>query len=178
MATTEGPGAGDAAGGIDLVDRVRNVIDANAYMVLGTADASGRPWVSPVFYAADEYRDLYWISSPDVTHSRNIAVRPDVSIVIFDSRAAVGTGAAGAVYMAANATEIPQAELDETLAGAPSFARHGGRDFSPLDLRPPAPYRLYRATVTERSVLCPRAPGEPCADHGLRHDHRTVVLLA
>jgi hypothetical protein len=178
MATTEGPGTGDAAGGTDLGGRVRNVVDANAYMVLGTADASGRPWVSPVFYAADEYRDFYWISSPDVTHSRNIAVRPDVSIVIFDSRAAVGTGAAGAVYMAASATEIPQAELDETLAGAPSFARHGGRDFPLVDLRPPAPYRLYRATVTERSVLCPREPGEPCADHGLRHDHRTPVLLA
>ena len=78
-----------------------------------------------MFYAADEYHNFYWISSPDVTHSRNIAVRPDVSIVIFDSRSAVGPGAAGAVYIAASATEIPQAELDRTPAGAPSFARHG-----------------------------------------------------
>jgi hypothetical protein len=177
MASTAGPGADDATGGTDLEDLVRRVVDANAYMVLGTADASGRPWASPVFYAADACRDFYWVSSPDVNHSRNIAVRPDVSIVIFDSRAAVGTGGASAVYMAADGIEIPQAELDETLAGAPTFARHGGRDFPADDLRPPAPYRLYRATVAEHSVLCPRAPGEPCADHGLRTDHRTRVRL-
>jgi Pyridoxamine 5'-phosphate oxidase len=179
MATTEEPGTGDAddTEGADLGDLVRNVVEANAYMVLGSADASGRPWVSPVFFAATGCRDLYWVSSPDVTHSRNIAVRPDVSIVIFDSRAAVGTGAAGAVYMTARATEIPGADLDRTLAAAPSFNRHGGRDFAPADLRPPAPYRLYRATVTEHSVLCPRASGEPCAEHGLRHDHRTRVRL-
>lgn len=178
MASTEGRPTGDAAAGTDLGDLVRSVVDANAYMVLGTADAGGRPWVSPVFYAADDYRDFYWMSSPDVTHSRNIAVRPDVSIVIFDSRAAVGTGGAGAVYMEAGAAEVPQAELDRTLAGAPSFARHGGRDVPLEDLRPPAPYRLYRATATQHSVLCPRAPGEPCAEHGVRHDHRTRVLLA
>lgn len=36
---------------IDVV--ARGVVDANRYMTLGTADASGRPWVSPVWYAAD-----------------------------------------------------------------------------------------------------------------------------
>lgn len=177
MRTTKGPGPEDSARGTDLEDHVQRVIDANVYMVLGTADESGRPWTSPVFYAADACRVFYWISSPDVTHSRNIAARPTVSIVIFDSRAPVGTGGAVAVYMTATATQVPQAELDQTLAVAPSFARRGGRDLSPVDLRPPAPYRLYRATVTEHSVLCPRLAGEPCADHSVHHDHRTRVLL-
>jgi pyridoxamine 5'-phosphate oxidase-like protein len=39
-------------------------------MTLATADERGRPWVSPVFYAVDGYRDFYWISSPEVTHYR------------------------------------------------------------------------------------------------------------
>ena len=118
------------------------------------------------------------MSSPDVTHSRNIAVRPEVSIVIFDSRAAVGTGNESAVYMTARATVVAPADLEEVLAGAPSFARHGGRAVGPDDLRAPAPYRLYRATATEHSVACPRRAGEPCSRHGLRYDHRTRVVLA
>jgi nitroimidazol reductase NimA-like FMN-containing flavoprotein (pyridoxamine 5'-phosphate oxidase superfamily) len=178
MTTSEDQGPEDLPAGTDLEDQVRRVIDANLYMVLGTADESGRPWTSPVFYAADRYRTFYWISSPDVSHSRNIATRPDVSIVVFDSRAPVGTGGARAVYMTATAAQVPRAELDRALAAAPSFAGRGGRELTPVDLRAPAPYRLYRATVTEHSVVCPRSAGEPCADHGMTYDHRTQVRLA
>ena len=68
------------------------IIDANHYMTLGTADADGRPWVSPVYYAAEGYAELFWVSCPDVTHSLNLAARPDLSIVIYDSRLPVGAG--------------------------------------------------------------------------------------
>jgi Pyridoxamine 5'-phosphate oxidase len=102
----------DPMGGADLADFVTKVVDDNVYLVLGTADRAGRPWVSPVFYAAEAYRDFYWISSPDVIHSRNLAVRPKVTIVVFDSRAPVGMGGARAVYMAATATEVPADDLD------------------------------------------------------------------
>jgi hypothetical protein len=57
----------------DLDAVARDILDANRYMTLGTADAGGHPWVSPVFFAADGYHDLYWISSPEATHSRNLA---------------------------------------------------------------------------------------------------------
>ena len=36
---------------MDLDYVARAIIDANRYMVLGTADEGGRPWVSPVYYA-------------------------------------------------------------------------------------------------------------------------------
>lgn len=163
--------------GADLEDIVRKVVDDNVYMVLGAADRVGRPWVSPVFYAAEAYRDFYWISSPEVTHSRNVAVRPEVSIVVFDSRAPVGTGGARAVYMAATATEVAAEDLDRALAIYPGFAERGGRELAPTDLRPFASYRLYRAKVTEHSVICPRPAGTPCAEHGLDYDHRTQVRL-
>ena len=159
----------------DLDAVARAILDANHYMTLGTADAAGHPWVSPVFFAADDYRDLYWISSPEATHSRNLAARPELSIVVFDSRAAVGAGDETAVYMAGTAFEVPPADLEHTLGAFPGFVGRGGREFRAADLRSPAPYRLYRAAVTAHFMLCPSAAGEPCERHGLRYDHRTQL---
>ena len=130
----------------DLDAVARAILDANHYMTLGTADADGRPWVSPVFFAADRYRDLYWISSPEATHSRNLAARPELSIVVFDSQAPVGTGQA--VYMAATAAELSGAELDQGLQVYPGERglAAGARAKTPPDVLAPSLYRLYRAT--------------------------------
>jgi Pyridoxamine 5'-phosphate oxidase len=76
----------------DLAAMARAIIDANLYMVLGTADAAGLPWVSPVYYAPAGYRDFIWVSSPDSRHSQNIQARRDVGIVIFDSSVPIDTG--------------------------------------------------------------------------------------
>ena len=78
----------------DLVVVAKTIIDSNLYMTLGTADEAGRPWVSPVYYATAEYGEFFWVSSPEATHSLNLAARPQLAIVIFDSRAPVGTGEA------------------------------------------------------------------------------------
>jgi hypothetical protein len=130
-----------------------------------------------VFYASHACREFFWISSPQVTHSRNLAERPQVSIVVFDSRAPVGSGGSTAVYMAGAAAVVPEDEVGRSLAVSTDFAARGGREITAADVRSPAPYRLYRATVTEHSVLCPRHAGVPCADHGLDYDHRTPVDL-
>ena len=143
----------------DVADMVRSIIDGNVYMVLGTADEAGRPWVSPVFYASHTCREFFWISSPEVTHSRNLAERPQVSIVIFDSRAPVGSGGSTAVYMAGAAAVVREEDVERSLAVSTDFAGRGGREITAADVRSPAPYRLYRATVTEHSVLCPRPAG-------------------
>src|ERR687891_376250 len=87
----------------------RAVIDANLYMVLGTAGEDGRPWVTPVYYSAGGYTDFYWVSRPEAVHSRNIAARPQVSIVIFNSQTPIGT--AQAVYMSGVAEEVTRADL-------------------------------------------------------------------
>ena len=72
----------------------RAVIDANLYMVLGTAGEQGWPWVTPVYYSAGGYTNFYWVSRPDATHSRNIAASSQVSIVIFNSQTSIGTAGA------------------------------------------------------------------------------------
>jgi uncharacterized protein YhbP (UPF0306 family) len=138
----------------------RSLIDTNMYMALGTADETGRPWVSPVYYAADRYTDFYWVSGPDTTHSRNLAGRAEVCIVIFDSQAPIGTGQA--VYMNASAEEVTSAELHQ---GVDVFSRrstaHGGREWTLDDVRPPAFHRLYRATAAQHWVLDPDVhPGD------------------
>ena len=94
----------------DLGAIARGIIDANLYMVLGTADETGRPWVSPVYYAAAGYSEFFWVSSPEATHSRNIVARPQVSIVVFDSQVPIGTGQG--VYMSAVAEKLEDDDLD------------------------------------------------------------------
>ncbi|MGH8894990.1 MAG: pyridoxamine 5'-phosphate oxidase family protein [Actinomycetes bacterium] len=142
----------------------RDIIDDSRYMVLATADESGRPWASPVYFAADGYREFFWVSSPEATHSRNIAVRGQVSIVVFDSGAAIGTGQA--VYMAARAELVAD---DDLVRGTEVFSRrsvaHGARPWATDDVRPPAALRLYVATVSEHWVLA--KDGSP--------DHRVPV---
>jgi len=54
------------------------------------------------------------VSSPEVTHSRNIAVRPEVGIVVFDSQAAIGTGQG--VYMSAAAELLEGGEWEHDFA--------------------------------------------------------------
>jgi len=139
----------------DFSDMARDIIESNRYMVLGTADEAGVPWVTPVWYAQSGYRRFIWISSPDRRHSRNVTVRPEVSIVIFDSRVAVGS--ARAVYMSARAEEPSGAELERDVAffDAAGAAQGLPRRWALEDMVAPAPYRLYRATVSQHWVLDP-----------------------
>jgi hypothetical protein len=159
----------------DLPAVARAIIDANVYMTLGTADAAGRPWASPVFYASSEYREFYWMSSLEATQCRNIAARPEVSIVIFDSRIPVGSGQA--VYMSAIAGQVPNDEIARGIEIYPGPAERGARTITADRVRPPGPYRLYRARVTQHSVLCPLSGPQPCPEHGRTSDHRTIVTL-
>jgi nitroimidazol reductase NimA-like FMN-containing flavoprotein (pyridoxamine 5'-phosphate oxidase superfamily) len=139
---------------LDLGAIARAIIDSNLYMTLGTADEAGRPWVSPVYYVHEGYANFYWVSSPDATHSRNLAARPEVSIVIFDSTIPVGSGQG--VYVRAVAEELTGTDLDRGIA---VFSRrseaHGAGEWNPEDVRPPARHRLYRATASEHFVLGP-----------------------
>ena len=88
----------------DSVATAKAIIDANLYMVLGSADERGRPWVSPVYYAHVDYREFIWVSRPETLHSNNLAARPQISLVIFDSSVRVATGPGGEVAAPAEET--------------------------------------------------------------------------
>jgi hypothetical protein len=78
-----------------------------------------------------------------------------VSIVIFDSQ--VAEGSAEAVYMSARAEELSGADLERDVAffDAASQAQGLTRRWALEDMLSPAPYRLYRATVSRHWVLDP-----------------------
>ena len=97
----------------DLAELARRVIDETKYMALGTADETGHPWVSPVWFACEDHRHFHWVSTHDTRHSRNIAARPEVALAIYDPSVAIG--AAAAVYINANAQELTGAELEHGL---------------------------------------------------------------
>jgi len=139
----------------DFRDMAQNVIESNRYMVLGTADEAGVPWVTPVWFAQSDYRRFIWVSSPDRRHSRNIRARPELSIVIFDSQVPVGS--ARAVYMSARAEELSGADLERDIAVFDTAGQAQGlsRRWALEDVLAPAPYRLYRATVSQHWVLDP-----------------------
>jgi nitroimidazol reductase NimA-like FMN-containing flavoprotein (pyridoxamine 5'-phosphate oxidase superfamily) len=157
-------GRGDPVGSAEQT--VRDIIEASRYLVLATADATGRPWSSPVYFAHIGVAEFFWVSSPDVTHSRNIAVRPEVGIVVFDSQAEIGTGQG--VYMSGVARLL---EPDRSAAGMEAFSRrsqaHGGGRWTSEDVRPGTGLRLYQATVDAHSILA--KDGRP--------DHRVPVRL-
>jgi nitroimidazol reductase NimA-like FMN-containing flavoprotein (pyridoxamine 5'-phosphate oxidase superfamily) len=137
----------------DLGALARSIIDSNRYMTLATADEQGSPWASPVWYSPVEYREFLWVSSPEARHSRNLAARPELAIVIFDSHEAGGWKA---LYMSAVAEQLAEAEVDDAIH---VFSRHGEaqglRAWTREDVVPPARHRLYRATVSEHFVLDP-----------------------
>jgi hypothetical protein len=141
----------------------REIIDGSLYMVVATSDPTGQPWASPVYYAASSYRDFFWVSEPDATHSINLRDRREVGIVIFDSSVPIGKGQG--VYVLGVARELP---AHETAEGIEIFSRrsagHGGVEWSVEDVSPPARHRLYQATAEAIYVLD-------------EHDHRVEVSL-
>jgi nitroimidazol reductase NimA-like FMN-containing flavoprotein (pyridoxamine 5'-phosphate oxidase superfamily) len=136
----------------ELAAGARGLIDANRYLTLATADGDGRPWATPVWYAHQGYTDFFWVSRPDARHSRNLAVRREVGMVIFDST--VPEGEAQAVYVEALAEEVGEAEREEGIAIVSRRSQaHGAGEWRVEDVSAPAPHRLYRARAAQHFVL-------------------------
>ena len=138
--------------GADYAATARGIIDANGYLTLATADADGTPWATPVWFAPERYTDFIWLSRTSTRHSANIARRPEVGIVVFDSTVPISTGQA--VYVEAVAGEVPDAELEAAVAlySARAVAA-GGRPWQVAHVVAPAPFRLYRARARALYVL-------------------------
>lgn len=143
--------AGDGVSrGIDLWPTVHPLLAANSYLVLATADAEGRPWVTPLFFALLDEEHLVWVSSPDSRHSQNLGVRARAAATVFDSHAAIGR--AEAVYLEVTASMLKDNRLavacERLNARLPPAQQLG-----PDDIGPGAELRVYQARVTEFSVL-------------------------
>lgn len=101
------------ADAVDVATLAEQIVTDLRYVVLATADAAGLPWASPVYFAHRGLEEFYWVSAPGSTHSHNISERPEVSLVAFDSRRAVGTGRG--VYARGRAQPVPGSEIGAAL---------------------------------------------------------------
>ena len=153
------PAPGTPASAVALVERARELLGENQYLTLATADDSGTPWSSTVWYAASFPSprpegltvQFIWLSMPEAQHSRNLAQRPEVGISIFDSTQPAGTG--DGLQFAARASLVPSARLDQaTEAFSKASLAAGGEPWTRDQLEEPAAPRLYIAR-TERAYL-------------------------
>ncbi len=139
-------------------DIAREILRARSYVVLATADADGVPWASPVWFAMESYEELYWVSYPDARHSQNIAARPQIAMVVFDSTVAPGSGQG--VYMTATAaTPTDPGEIERGIGVfSRESAREGAGEFGLDEVTGQARLRLFRASVQECWILDPDSP--------------------
>jgi hypothetical protein len=153
----------------DLGEMARHVIDTNRYLTLGTTEPDGRSRLSPVYFTHVDYRDFYWVSSPAAHHSMNIAARPEIAIVIFDSTAPIGQGQA--VYVSAQASVVAGDELSQRCVEAFARVDPGAKRFGPHELSGGAVLRLYCARAISHEV---HIPGRDPV-HGAGVDTRRLV---
>ena len=147
---TEDPGS--TAADEDRMGVARSVVDANRFMTLATADERGTPWATPVWFASPDGRRFLWVSLPTTRHSLNIALRPDVAIVLYDSRTTPAERQA--VYVEATAGEVAADELDEGIGiFSAESSSQGLSAWSRDDVSAPARFRLFQATATAMFVL-------------------------
>jgi nitroimidazol reductase NimA-like FMN-containing flavoprotein (pyridoxamine 5'-phosphate oxidase superfamily) len=133
----------------DLEAIARSIVDTNRFMALGTTDASGTPWVSPVWYAPVSYREYVWASRPGTRHFRNLAERPQVAIAIYDSHR---PGDWAAFYMAGVAAEVDDVDAALAVFNRRSAAQ-GLRAWSRDEVVTGGEFRLYRAAISAQFVL-------------------------
>jgi len=147
-----------------MEEKAKSIITANLYMTIASADESGKPWSSPVFFACDDNYNLYWVSYTEATHSKNIRSRKEVDIVIFDSTAEEGEG--DGVYFDAEAFEV--ADLDEIKHGMDYLGQKVQLDEykvkSTDEVTGSAPWRIYVARPKKISTLSGTTVNGQCVD--------------
>ena len=105
-----------------------------------------------MWFARRDERRFLWVSRPTTRHSRNIAARPDVAIVIYDSQTTPDERQA--VYIEATATELDGEDLDEGIAAFSRESLSQGLSEWPWErVTGPAPFRLYQATASAWFIL-------------------------
>lgn len=124
------------------------LIEATRHMTIATANTSGKPWNSPVFFVYDEKFTLYWVSFIDAVHSINIRARPQVAITILGTPPDhYGDG----VYIDAEAVELNDVrEVERTIQVLRRRPRESKFTVnSPTDVLGAAVWRVYKAIPKE-----------------------------
>ncbi len=120
------------------MDKIAQLLSSVRYMTISTVDEEGMPWAAPVWYAHRDGNLYYW-SSANSQHQKNIVLNPEVYITIFDSQAAEGEGFG--LYARSTVKELGEENVAEAIEAYNSTTNIFKLDRSIcLD---PAPTRLF-----------------------------------
>lgn len=141
------------------------------YAALATADSQGDPWNTPVFCAYDKLGRIYWSSHIESMHSKNIAQRPQIFIVLYNSKAGKGEGTG--LYIKAGVDVLT--DIDEIKEALVLLGKRRGKSFDhPEKFVANAQQRLYRATPHKAWIN----DAEQDADGDFIKDYRIEVSLS
>lgn len=124
-----------------MEEKARTILTKVKYATLATASAEGKPWNSPVFCTYDDAWNIYWQSSPESVHSKNIMQSGRVFIVVYDSTSDEGEG----VYLQCTALVLSdEAEIRHALY---LLGERRGEPYARTDkFQARGPQRIFRAT--------------------------------
>lgn len=150
----------DDEGHAEVVRRCRELVEAQQYLTMATADSDGTPWATTVWYAVgslpgDPDPHLLWLSLVDARHSANLAARPRLGLSIFDSTQPGGTGLG--LQMAGVGEQVPPSDVDAAVrAFSEASVAAGGDAWTREQVEGDSPARLYRVRIDEAYVLAGR----------------------
>jgi nitroimidazol reductase NimA-like FMN-containing flavoprotein (pyridoxamine 5'-phosphate oxidase superfamily) len=128
------------------VEQAREITHRIQYVTVATVSVDGKPWNSPVYSSFDNAGNIYWQSSSDSQHSRNVEANGQACLVIYDSTAPEGTGVG--VYIEASVEVLD--DIDEITEGLHHLSLRVGQ---PIEREPKrfakgGARRVYRARPT------------------------------
>jgi uncharacterized protein YhbP (UPF0306 family) len=83
------------------------ILSSSEFCNIATVCQDGSPWNTPVFFVADKEQNLYWWSSLQAVHSKNILRDRRVYITVLDPKATQKDGLAVYLKGAARALDQP-----------------------------------------------------------------------
>lgn len=89
-------------------DLVREYLQGDARTMQLATVMDGKPWISTVYFVADDELNLYWLSWPERRHSREIAENPQVAatVVIKTDKPVIGVQLDGVADIVTDSTRV------------------------------------------------------------------------
>ena len=111
-------------------------------MQLATSN-NNTPWISTVYFVADEDRNLYWLSIPERRHSQEVAANPEVAaaIAVKQDIPVIGIQASGRVEIV-NDSDV----VEKILAMYMKKYDGAGQDFHQRFIAGKNKHQLYKLT--------------------------------
>ncbi|MDQ3094326.1 MAG: pyridoxamine 5'-phosphate oxidase family protein [bacterium] len=92
---------------MNIKELIKEYLDNNTLMQLATVH-DGKPWICTVYFVADEFFNLYWMSTRERQHSVEITKDSRVAITIVRD-----TERKQAIQTVGNAREVAYDELEQ-----------------------------------------------------------------